>query len=66
MPILLVVLICIFCQGLMAQNPLEKILGDPQGPPGGPGPPTTPINGLIGIALAIGAYFGVRKLKKNK
>lgn len=26
---------------------------------------TAPINGLVGIALAVGAYFGARKLRKK-
>lgn len=47
-----------FSQGLAAQPPE---------PPGGGGPPSTiPINGLIGIALAAGAYFGAKKLKEHK
>lgn len=43
-------------------------------PPGGPGfddnvddtTPPAPINGLVGIALAVGAYFGAKKLKNEE
>lgn len=48
--------------GLGAQNPLEDILfGTDVNDV-----PATPINGFIGVALAAGAYFGARKLKRKK
>ncbi|WP_156340219.1 hypothetical protein [Nonlabens sp. YIK11] len=28
--------------------------------------PMAPINGLIGIAMAVGSYLGYKKLKNNK
>ncbi|HET8810591.1 MAG TPA: hypothetical protein VFM65_10065 [Flavobacteriaceae bacterium] len=29
-------------------------------------PPGAPINGFVGIALAVGVYFGIRKLRNKK
>ncbi|MBB4119468.1 hypothetical protein GGR32_001766 [Mesonia hippocampi] len=40
-------------------------------PPGFPGDvddetPTSPIDGFIGVAIAAGAVYGIRKLRQNK
>ena len=38
-----------------------------QGPPGGPPPPPdTPIDGGIGILLALGVGYGIKKMKDKK
>lgn len=58
-PILFVLLICFCCNDLMARNPLETLLTP------NPPPSPAPINGFIGIALAVGAYFGAKKLRKD-
>lgn len=41
--------------------PFEDFMDDD-----GSGPPTMPINGFVSIALAVGAYFGIRKLRNKK
>lgn len=48
-------------QHLYAQNPLEDIFF----PDDVEDEPPAPIDGFIGIALAVGAYFGARNLRKK-
>lgn len=54
---LMLMLVVLFSQDLIAQP----------GPPPPPPPPSVPIGGLlIAVFFAVGACFGVRKLKKYR
>ncbi|SEA51838.1 hypothetical protein SAMN05421540_106168 [Psychroflexus halocasei] len=58
--ILLVVFILLIVAPSMAQIPL------PGGGEEGPGDTPAPIDGLIGVAIAVGAVAGVRRLRKKE
>ena len=55
----LLVSILFFCQTSDAQIIFDQTIDDETPPI-----PEAPINGLIGLGLLIGTYFGYKKLKK--
>lgn len=63
--VLILLFFLMFCtaQGLHAQDPFDGTPLDFGTDVNDAG--TAPINGLVGIALVIGAYFGARKLKQK-